>query len=77
MIKAHPLLHEVEAYQVAEYDSVDLTCVGVRGARRVCVPTDQGTLRCLHSGSLASLEMLFHYLLVFKSTLSRWVRRQL
>lgn len=77
MIKGHPLLHEVEAYQVAEYDSVDLTCVGVRGAQRVCVPTDQGTLHSVRSGSLTSLEMLFHYLLVFKSTLSWWVRKQL
>lgn len=52
------MLHEAEAYRIPEWDSVGLACVGVSGARSMCVPADQETLPFVLSGCLTSSETL-------------------
>lgn len=63
MIKAHPLLHEVEAYQVPAYDSVDLKSGGLCGALCVCVfLLIKGPCTFVHSDSRTSSKTPLSYI---------------
>lgn len=67
-IKAQPLLHEAEAYQVPEWDSVGLMCWGMWGL--VHVYSDAETLNFVHSGCLTSSKTLKLFALPQKDTLT-------